>query len=218
MLLMRLPRNSRSITCIIRVRLSDQSTLALLTTAEKNSVEIIRQKCVEECASLRLNPLALLTFILEERRDSWRIWFNFLYREVRAMESVTGMVRNAWRIRLNKKWAGELSEYDALLKQLHVSNASLGHCSTVMKFTSKLTAFCRDSAESLDRLLNEANPQRSKEGKTSLLDRISFSAIRLESLTDEVSEMQYRVRGQINVVWSPVCPHPTTFKPAKPFV
>lgn len=197
---MRLPRNSRSITCIIRVRLSDQSTLALLTTAEKTSVETIRQKCVDECESLRLNPLSLLTFILEERRDSWRYWFNFLYREVRAMESVTGMVRDAWRIRFNQRWAEELSKHEAMLKQLHVSNASLGHCATVMKFTSKLTAFCRDSAESLDRLLSEAHPQRSKECNTALLDRISFSAIRLESLTDEVFEMQYRVRGQINVV------------------
>lgn len=200
-LLLRIPRNSQSISVAMRIRLADFATVIFLTSMNEETGQSIRRKCIERRHLLAKHPLYFLALIYEDRCFEYKTWFDDILEEINVVESATGMTRNTWKMQLSPRLWEWFSNYDNLLRQLYASNTELSHFDTVTTFSIKLGDFLLDALKLLDDLRVEvALAPMTKRDFRCLQERIAFTRSRCDLTADKTREMLERVQGQINVV------------------
>lgn len=200
-LLLRIPRNSQSISVAMRIRLADLATATFLTSMNEETGQSIRRKCIERRNLLAKHPLYFLALIYEERCFDYKTWFDDISREIGVIESATGMTRNTWKMQLSPRLWEWFSNYDNLLRQMYASNTELSHFNTVTTFSIKLGNFLLDALKLLDDLRGEVGlAPLPKRDFRCLQERIAFTRSRCDLTADKTREMHERVKGQINVV------------------
>lgn len=201
LLLLRIPRNSQSISIAMRIRLADFATVVFLTSMNEETAHRIQNKCKERRHLLARHPLYFLTLIYEDRCAEYKAWFDNILEEINVVESATGMTRNTWRMRLSPRLREWFSDYDNLLRVMYASNTELSHFDTVTTFSVKLGDFLVGALRSLDELRVEVGlaPLGKREFRC-LEERIAFTRSRCDLTADKTREMLERVNGQINVV------------------
>lgn len=200
-LLLRIARNSQSISIAMRICLADLSTTVFVTSMSEETGRVIREKCIERRCLLAKHPLYFLALIYEVRCADYKAWFDDILEEINVVESATGMTRNTWKMQLSPKLWDWFSDYDNLLKQLYSSHTELSHFDTVTVFSIKFGDFLLDALDLLRGLPAEVGfePMTTKEARE-LRERIKFTRSRCDLTLDKTKEMLERVRGQINVV------------------
>lgn len=200
-LLLRIPRNSQSISVAMRIRLADLATVTFLTSMNEETGQTIRRKCVERRHLLAKHPLYFLAFIYEDRCFEYKTWFDDILEEINVVESATGMTRNTWKMQLSPRLWEWFSDYDNLLRQLYASNTELSHFDTVTTFSIKFGDFLLAALKMLVDLRVEVGlAPLPKRDFRCLEERIAFTRSRCDLTADKTREMLERVRGQINVV------------------
>lgn len=200
-LLLRIPRNSQSISVAMRIRLADFATVIFLSSMNEETGQSIRKKCIERRHLLAKHPLYFLALIYEDRCFEYKTWFDDILEEINVVESATGMTRNTWKMQLSPRLWEWFSNYDNLLRQLYASNTELSHFDTVTTFSIKLGDFLLDALKLLDDLRVEvALAPMTKRDFRCLQERIAFTRSRCDLTADKTREMLERVQGQINVV------------------
>lgn len=200
-LLLRVPRNSQSISIAMRIRLADLATVAFLTSMNEETGQNISRRCAERRHLLARHPLYLLALVYEARCAEYKAWFDGILEEINVVESATGMTRNTWEMRLSPRLRGWFADYDNLLRALYASNTELSHFGTVTAFSVKLGDFLLAALGLLGELRAEVGlaplPRRDIR---CLGERIAFTRSRCDLTADKTREMLERVKGQINVV------------------
>lgn len=201
-LLLRIPRNSQSVSIAMRIRLSDMATVAFLTSMSEETSQEIQTTCIQRRHLIARHPLYFLALVYEGRCAEYKRWFDDILEEINVVESATGMTRNTWKMSLSPRLREWFGDYDNLLRTLYASNTELSHFDTVTTFSVKLGDFVLDAVEVLDGLCVEVGgldplPRREMRG---LRERISFTRSRCDLTADKTREMLERVKGQINVV------------------
>lgn len=210
-LLLRIPRNSQSISISMRIRLADLATVTFLTSMNEETAQNIQRKCIERRNLLAKHPLYFLTLIYEDRCFEYKSWFDDILHEINVVESATGMTRNTWKMQLSPRLREWFSDYDNLLRMLYASNTELSHFDTVTTFSVKFGDFLLAALKMLDELRVEVGfaPLPKREYRC-LHERIAFTRSRCDLTADKTREMLERVKGQINVVRHGTMPRAAT--------
>jgi hypothetical protein len=125
-ILVRAPRNSRVITCAIRIRLRDRACVCLLSSKLEERVTDLRSRCIRQANLLCYYPSHLLTFLFEERMEEYMRWLYELWDEVGRLESSTGMLPPTWKVSDASNHLNIISEdFGNLLQRLHAVNVEL---------------------------------------------------------------------------------------------
>lgn len=210
-LLLRIPRNSQSISISMRIRLADLATVTFLTSMTEEAGQNIRRKCIERRHLLAKHPLYFLALIYEDRCFEYKTWFDDILEEINVVESATGMTRNTWKMQLSPRLWEWFSDYDNLLRTLYASNTELSHFDTVTTFSIKLGDFLLDALKMLEELRAEVGLEPlSRRDFRCLQERITFTRSRCDLTADKTREMLERVQGQINVVSDSIVPQTFT--------
>lgn len=200
-LLLRIPRNSQSISIAMRIRLADLATVTFLTSMSEETGKEIQKKCIERRHLIAKHPLYFLALVYEDRCFEYKRWFDGILEEINVVESATGMTRNTWKMQLSSRLQDWFRDYDNLLRTLYASSTELSHFDTVTTFSVKLGDFLLGALELLDELRVESGfkalPKRDFRG---LRERLAFTRSRCDLTADKTREMLERVKGQINVV------------------
>lgn len=202
-LLLRIPRNSRSISLAMRIRLADRATVVFVATLQAQTGQAILDKCLQRRRLLQAHPLYLLALVYEMRTAECKAWFDEIRHEINVVSSATGMTRSSWRVKLSPKVWEWFSDYDNLLRQLHASHTELSHFDTVTVFCVKLGRYLLDSVTLLESLEAEAGGLRPKLRKWDLerlRERIRFTLSGCDFDADKAKELLERIRSQLNVV------------------
>ncbi|KAH8749105.1 hypothetical protein F5883DRAFT_622226 [Diaporthe sp. PMI_573] len=203
LLLLRIPRNSQSISVAMRIRLTDLATVVFLTCMNEETAQNIRRKCVERQHLLAKHPLYFLALIYEDRCFEYKTWFDDILEEINVVETATGMTRNTWKMQLSPRLWEWFSDYDNLLRMLYASNTELSHFDTVTTFSIKLGDFLLAALRMLEDLRGEVGlAPLSKRELRCLRERIAFTRSRCDLTADKTREMLERVKGQINVAFN----------------
>ncbi|KAI3396754.1 hypothetical protein diail_11716 [Diaporthe ilicicola] len=202
-LLLRIPRNSQSVSVAMRIRLADLATVVFLTSMTEETGRKIRARCAERRHLLAKHPLYFLALIYEDRCFEYKGWFDDILEEINVVESATGMTRNTWKMQLSPRLWDWFSDYDNLLRALYASNTELSHFATVTTFSVKLGDFLLGALRMLEELRAAARlaplPRREF---VRLQERIVFTRSRCDLTADKTKEMLERVKGQINVAFN----------------
>lgn len=201
LLLLRIARNSQSISIAMRIRLDDLATVVFLTSMTEETGQKLRRKCIERRHLLAKHPLYFLVLIYEDRCFEYKRWFDDILEEINVVESATGMTRNTWKMQLSPRLWEWFSDYDNLLRMLYASNTELSHFDTVTAFSIKFGDFLLEALKVLEELREEVGlaPLQKREFRC-LRERIAFTLSRCDLTADKTKEMLERVKGQINVV------------------
>src|SRR5512140_3262749 len=97
---MRIPRNSQSITLLIRINLANMSTFLLMSAAQESTADYLHGRAVSSGTLLEKNPLFILGLVLEERLTKYWAHLRELMFRVNEVETVTGMVQVGWNRRM----------------------------------------------------------------------------------------------------------------------
>ncbi|KAG8160665.1 hypothetical protein KVR01_008929 [Diaporthe batatas] len=202
-LLLRIPRNSQSVSIAMRIRLADLATVAFVTSMSEETSKAIQERCTERRRLLARHPLYFLALVYEDRCADYKSWFDDILEEINVVESATGMTRNTWKMRLSPRLRGWLGDYDNLLRTLYASNTELSHFDTVTTFSVKLGDFLLRALGMLDELRLEGGlaPLPGRDLRA-LRERIAFTRSRCDLTADKTREMLERVKGQINVAFN----------------
>lgn len=203
-LLLRIPRNSRSISIAMRIRLADRAAAVLVTSLEEQAGRAILDRCVQRSHLLREHPLYFLALVYEMRSFEFKEWFDEIRHEINIVSSATGMIRSSWKTQLSPQLWEWFSDYDNLLRQLHASHVELSHFDTVMVFSVKFGRYLLESLALLETLQAEAGlePTLRTRAVARLRERIRFTLSGCEFDGDKAKELMERVRSQLNVVRS----------------
>ena len=200
-ILLRIPRNSRSINVALRIRLHDLATVCFCATRLEDIGQDLLKRCSERSRLLMVHPLYFLVLIFEQRFVDYKEWFDKLVEENNVVESATGMTHSSWRKRLSGNTIAWFSDYDNLLRSIYASHTELSHFITVITFFIKFGNFLLETHRLIEDLRVEAGVTRmSKRDYESLHQRIQFSLSRCDMTSDKAKEIVERVKGQINVV------------------
>lgn len=200
-LLLRVPRNSQSVSISMRIRLSDLATVIFLTSMSEETGKKIQKKCIERRHLIEKHPLYFLALVYEDRCFDYKSWFDDILQNIVVVESATGMTRNTWKMQLSSRLQDCFKDYDNLLRTLYASNTELSHFDTVTCFSVKFGDFLLVVLQLLDELRVEVGsaPLPKKDFRC-LQERIAFTRSRCDLTADKTREMLERVKGQINVV------------------
>ncbi|KAK0642910.1 hypothetical protein B0T16DRAFT_173970 [Cercophora newfieldiana] len=202
-LLMRIPRNSQSITLLIRISLRDMSTIFFIAAAQESTVDYLHGRIVSAASLLEQNPLFVLGFILEERLTRYWAHMEELMLRVNEVETMTGMVQAGWKRHMLPESVERLSSFDSQLKQLHASHMDLCHCDTFLKFFMNLDVFCRETLREIDDQRADLGLDRmTKQQTAQFLELVGFWMTRYRYMHSKVQEMLDRLRTQVSVVFS----------------
>ncbi|KAL2277504.1 hypothetical protein FJTKL_15421 [Diaporthe vaccinii] len=203
LLLLRIARNSQSISIAMRIRLADLATVVFMTSMTEETGRMIRRKCIERRHLLAKHPLYFLVLIYEDRCFEYKRWFDDILEEINVVESATGMTRNTWKMQLSPRLQEWFSDYDNLLRMLYASNTELSHFDTVTTFSIKFGDLLLMALKVLEGLHVEVGlaPLQKRESRC-LQERIAFTRSRCDLTADKTREMLERVKGQINVAFN----------------
>ncbi|OIW33239.1 hypothetical protein CONLIGDRAFT_711163 [Coniochaeta ligniaria NRRL 30616] len=202
---LRCPRNSQSIICLMRVRLSDLSCVALVYGSDHESVKRITALCTEEDGRrLRMHPFYLLSCIYELRYESWTRWFSSLWSRVNDIETATKMTGETWQSRdVPPDRLDALKNTETLLTYMHSAHTEFCHGENVVSFAIKLGKFCLDVVDVLETTrASQGHVPTSQRERAGLEATIKFTAARCDAVRDRLLEMKQRLQGQINVSFS----------------
>ena len=200
--LLRCPRNSSSLICVLRIRLANRAAVALLFGQDHEGVKRVTDLCASQHELLKLHPLYLLAFIYETRFESWMRWLSTLWMQVNEIETATRMTSESWRSRnMSAGRLHALENTDALLTYLHSTHTELCHGENVLSLANKMGTFCLIVLDALEKArLDQMLPPISGKRRSGLDERLRFTATRCEAVRDRLLEMKQRLNGQIQVV------------------
>ncbi len=148
---LRCPRNSKSIVCILRIRISDRGCLAVVSGCDHHDVQRLTALCAAQSELLKLHPLYLLVLIYETRYESWTRWFANLWMQINEIETATNMTSVSWKKKgVDPKRLEALKEPDTLLNYLHGTHTEICHAENVMSFANDFGPSCLDILSSLE--------------------------------------------------------------------
>ena len=207
--LLRCPRNSASLVCLLRIRLADRAALALLYGRDHDGVARAAALCAADPARLAAHPLHLLALVFELRLEGWTRWMAQLWGRVNDAETATNMTSASWKRRvLPPARRAALVDTDGLLVFLHSTHTELAHAGNVVAFAGRLAAVCRAALDAVEdaRARRGGLPALSGRARAGFEARVGFSAARCEAVRDRLTEMRERLQGQIQVVRFCSCP------------
>ncbi|KAH7317068.1 hypothetical protein B0I35DRAFT_434489 [Stachybotrys elegans] len=202
--LIRCPRLSNGVICVMRIQLRTMDCFALIPTNLARDREDIIRRCERHLGLLRKHPFYLLSFILDNRFLRWTDWIADLWRTLVEVETVAGMTNPQWRLRqADVERLASLADPDYLIGQLHATQMEFCHSDTVMTFALKLAAFCTKA-------LAEAEDGRKKLGRKTLSERdrraldqdFAATLTRYECMRDRLAELKRRIDCQINAAFN----------------
>ncbi|KAI3317309.1 hypothetical protein HD806DRAFT_515508 [Xylariaceae sp. AK1471] len=203
---LRCPRNSKSVVCVLRIRLSDRGCVALLFGCDHHGVQRLANLCAAQSELLKIHPLYLLAFIYETRYEIWTHWLSSIWMRINAIETATNMTSPSWSnegVPLERIKA--LKDPDTLLTYIHGTHTELCHCETVVSFATSFGPFCLDMLDILEGGREQQSlPALAKRHRAGLEERIKFTATRCNAVRERIVEFKERLRGQINVVSLPM--------------
>ncbi|KAK0717495.1 hypothetical protein B0T26DRAFT_710053 [Lasiosphaeria miniovina] len=202
--LVRCPRTFHSIICILRIRISDLSSVALLSCTLPDELAELRTLCTSNTSLLRATPLGLLSLILDQRSRSWERWVTQVWIESNQIEGLTRLAPADWLMnRLPPARSRELAaDPDKLLEQLRSTDVQICHGQNVMAFAARYAAFCFESVALVERARAGGGVRLKPAARAMFEDRIRFMQSRCCSVQERFAEMRERHRGQINVMFS----------------
>ncbi|KAK4442576.1 hypothetical protein QBC34DRAFT_418540 [Podospora aff. communis PSN243] len=203
-LLLRVPRNSESVSVMMRINLHDMSSTFFVTASEQSTAEYLHHRVISERDLLERNPIYLLIFILEERLVRYWAWLERLKDQVNEIETVTDMVCGGWsKHNMKPDRVARLKSPMARLKQLHGSRIELSHLGIVVKFLLRMGGFCIEIVEVVEKLRDSLQISKTKSShQKKLVEHVRFFVSRLEFVQDKVGEVVERLQTQVNVVYS----------------
>jgi Mg2+ and Co2+ transporter CorA len=203
-ILVRYPRNARSITLSLRISLVDFTATAFVFGRKADDVQAVRDRCIADAHLLRKNPLQILGFIYDHCFLDWVSWFQELWKELAEVETATKMTRPSWRLNtMDPERLQLLSQSQNLQILLHVTFTEICHYEAAITSAVKYGKWYFE-------IINEVDANRESLGKPRITRRqreelegkFRFTLVRCTAILDRVSEMRYRLSGQINVAMS----------------
>ncbi|KAK3317946.1 hypothetical protein B0H66DRAFT_220123 [Apodospora peruviana] len=205
--LFRFPRNSSSITCVLRLRLADYACVCLLFCRDDQVLHDLRRRFTEEASLLRRNPLHILTFVFAHRKETFDKWLKEIAYDVSEAETASGMVPLTWkRSQLRPGRLSHLQDLDKpnLLSHLFSTHTRLCHSELVAQYGIKFGKFCLEVVDMVERYRTAAGfPETRLVDRSDWEEAIRFTLGRWELVQDKVSELLQRLRGQCDVAHSP---------------
>ncbi|PSN71372.1 hypothetical protein BS50DRAFT_618400 [Corynespora cassiicola Philippines] len=202
-IILRAPRNSRVVNCVLRIDVKDLSCVCLIAAAREQTMNNLRNRWIEDFPSSKLPFLSFLNLILQERTELYTEWFSNLCKEVTILESSTRMTPNTWRTNISSRDQDSLSNYDNLLRRQHATNTELCHCETVLSYLINLGEFCLDFIELIQSVRQECGFDMLKKHVCTILEEeVHFILGRSKFSKDKLNEVLNRIRAQISVSFS----------------
>jgi hypothetical protein len=160
----------------------------------------LRSRILNQIRLLQSQPLHLLLFALERRKQDFHDWVEALWKHVGRLESKTGMT--PWHE--NPSQAISSLESDAmtdLLQNLHAVGVELRLAKTLMTFAAELGKQFITTAKRLEAFRADIGAEQLKPGvKVELELQVEYNAMILDSLRVKILELLGRTNAQINVV------------------
>ncbi|KAH7391568.1 hypothetical protein BKA64DRAFT_677927 [Cadophora sp. MPI-SDFR-AT-0126] len=201
-LVLRAGRNSRIMTCVIRIRLSDRASVCFLSSRTEDLALDLHRKCINDVRMMEIFPGHTLTIILGRLMAQNMVWLRSCWNEVGRVENATGMQPSSWRSHAPDPEM-KPGDYERILQALHDVNVNFCLAQTVMTFATQLGAFCSETLEMVASMQKTASLPHLTPGQTAeLRQEIEFEEEICRHSGEKFSELRNRVQAQINVTFS----------------
>jgi hypothetical protein len=198
--LLRAVMRTDSIHCALRIRLTDLSSVCLLSAELPQTIKKLRRHCIRHVDVIKSYPLQLIHLVIEETTDALNTWIYRLWKRVEFLEDSTGMTPRHQVARVDSLGSRRLT---ILLRDLHAVHVELRIALTKVKSTKSLLPWLLDVLGTLEerRLeLGECALKSARGLHAQFEDQAKFNENILLNMTEKISECLDRVNAQINVV------------------